>query len=253
MTDSAGVPWEGRRFENTPASDDDGSAPEKLIEAIRRFHGGDLGETDVVDEVRESRLLVPLVAQLGEAGTNDRGQVVDKSQELAIVTVQGPDGRTVLLAFTSVATMAAWNRTARPVPVAGTRVALAAVAENTDLVVLDPTSPTEFVVRRPALWAIAQSRSWIPSYLDAEVLSAFMDAAEPEPSVLAVQLAPGDPAARLSGPELVVQLSLVEGLDRASLDAVMDRMRARWMTSDVIAERVDSMRVQLVGAAEASS
>lgn len=219
------------------------------MEAIRRFRAGEVGEREVVDAVRESRLLVPLIARLGETGTNDHGHFVDKSQELAIVTVQGPDGRTVLPAFTSVSSMLVWNPDARPVPVAGTRVALAAAAESTDLVVLDATSDSEFVIRRPALWAIAQTRRWIPSYLDDEVLSAFMDSVEPEPAVRAVQLAPGDPRARLAGPELVVHLSLEPGLDRRSLDAVLERMRERWTSSSVIAERVDSMRVQLVGGA----
>ena len=219
------------------------------MEAIRRFRAGEVGEREVVDAVRESRLLVPLIARLGETGTNDHGHLVDKSQELAIVTVQGPDGRTVLPAFTSVSSMLVWNPDARPVPVAGTRVALAAAAESTDLVVLDATSDSEFVIRRPALWAIAQTRRWIPSYLDDEVLSAFMDSAEPEPAVRAVQLAPGDPRARLAGPELVVHLSLEPGLDRRSLHAVLERMRERWTSSSVIAERVDSMRVQLVGGA----
>lgn len=219
------------------------------MEAIRRFRAGEVGEREVVDAVRESRLLVPLIARLGETGTNDHGHFVDKSQELAIVTVQGPDGRTVLPAFTSVSSMLVWNPDARPVPVAGTRVALAAAAESTDLVVLDATSDSEFVIRRPALWAIAQTRRWIPSYLDDEVLSAFMDSVEPEPAVRAVQLAPGDPRARLAGPELVVHLSLEPGLDRRSLHAVLERMRERWTSSSVIAERVDSMRVQLVGGA----
>ena len=248
MSDSAGVPWEGRHFEHNTSSDDDGSAPEKLIEAIRRFHAGDLGEADVVDAVRESRLLVPLVAHLGEAGTNDHGVLVDKSQELSVVTVEGPDGRTVQPAFTSVEAMSKWNAQARPIPVAAPRVALAAASEGTDLVVVDPLSPTEFVLRRPALWAIAQTLPWLPSYLDTDVLSAFMDAAEPESSVIAVQLAPGDPSARLAGPELIVQLSLIDGLDRAALDAVIRRLRDRWAASELIAERVDSMKVQLVSA-----
>jgi len=248
LSDSAGVPWEGRHFEHNTSSDDDGSAPEKLVEAIRRFRTGDLGEVDVVDALRDSRLLVPLVAHLGESGSNDHGLLVDKSQELAIVTVTGPDGRTVLPAFTSVTAMSAWNPSARPVPVTAPRVALAAAAEGTDLVVLDPTSSTEFVIRRPALWAIAQGATWQPSYRDTEVLSAFMDAAEPEPSVVAVQLAPGDPGSRLAGPELVVRLSMVEGLDRVALDAVIARLRDRWSASEIIASRVDSMRVQLVSA-----
>jgi hypothetical protein len=63
-----------------------------------------------------------------------------------------------------------------------------------------------------------------------------------------VQLAPGDPHSRLAGPELIVQLSLAAGLDRAALDAVIARMRERWAASEVIATRVDSLKVQLVSA-----
>ena len=241
--DSAGVPWEGRRFEHGASSDDDGSAPAKLIEALRRFRAGDLGEAEVLDALRESRLLIPLVAVLGADGLSEHGH--DKSQELSIVTVAGPDGRTVLPAFTSVDAMKRWNPDARPVPATAGRVALAAASEDTDLVVLDPLSDTEFAVRRPALWALAQSRPWTPSYADTEVLSAFMDAAEPEPSVVAVQLAPGDPGSRLAGPELIVQLSLAPGLDKAALDAVLARLQERWASSALIAERVDSLRVVL--------
>ena len=242
-TDSAGVPWEGRHFEPNASPDDDGSAPEKLVEAIRRFQAHDLGEADVVDALRDSRLLIPLVAQLGADGVNEHGH--DKSQELSIVTVAGPDGRTVLPAFTSVDAMSRWNPAARPVPATAGRVALAAASEDTDLVVLDPVSDTEFVIRRPALWALAQSQPWTPSYLDEDVLRAFMDAAEPEPSVVAVQLAPGDPGSRLAGPELIVQLSLKSGLDQAALDGVLARLQERWASSEVIAERVDSMRLVL--------
>lgn len=248
MSDSAGVPWSGRHFEPNAAADDDGSAPERLVEAIRRFRAGDGGEAEVVDAVRESRLLVALVAELGDTGVSPLGHTVDKSQELSIVTVAGPDGRNVLPAFSSVAAMSAWNPKARPVPAAGTRVALAAAGESTELVVLDPTSETEFVLRRPALWAIAQSEPWTPSYLDPEVLQAFMDAAAPEPAVLAVTLAPGDPTAHLAGPEIVVRLALTEGLDRPSLDSLMARLQGRWAASEVITTRVDSLRVQLLSA-----
>jgi hypothetical protein len=247
-TDSAGVPWKGRAFEHSASSDDDGAAPERLIEALRRFRSAELGEADVVDAVRDSRLLIPLVAVLGESGTNDHGHLVDKSQELSIVTVAGPDGRNVLPVFTSVAAMSHWNPKARPVPANGVRVALAAADEGTDLVVLDPTSDTEFVIRRPALWAMAQSASWLPSYLDEEILAEFMAAADGEDAVVAIQLAPGDPDARLAGAELLVQLSLAAGLDRAALDSLLARLQARWSASDLIASRVDSLAVRLVQA-----
>ncbi len=203
----------------------------------------------MVDALRESRLLIPLIAHLGDSGHNEHGQLVDKSQELSIVTVSGPDGRTVLPVFTSVAAMSAWNPRARPVPADAVRVALAAASEQTDLVVLDPTSDTEFVLRRPALWAIAQAQRWIPSYLDNDVLTEFLAAAEPEPSVVAVQLAPGDPDARLAGAELLVHLSLVDGLDRGALDGLLARLQQRWSESEIIAVRVDSLKVQLAAAA----
>lgn len=244
--DSAGVPWEGRHFEHNASSDDDGSAPERLIEALRRFRAHDLGEVDVVDALRDSRLLIPLVAVLGADGVDEHGH--DKSQELSIVTVAGPDGRTVLPAFTSVAAMSRWDAKARPVPATAARVALAAASENTDLVVLDAANETEFVIRRPALWALAQSQPWTPSYLDPEVLRRFLAGAEPEPAVAAVHLAPGDPASRLAGPELVVQLTLQPGLDREGLDGVLARLQGRWASDDLIAERVDSMRVVLASA-----
>jgi len=248
-TDSAGVPWEGRHIENPAVPDDDGSAPPRLLEAIKRFRAREVGEAEVVDALRESRLLVPLVAELGDTGIGAHGHAVDKSQELSIVRVAGPDGRTVQPAFTSVASLGSWNRDARPVPAAAPRVALAAVEEHTDIVVIDPTSATEFAVRRPALWAIARSEPWTPSYLDPAVLTAFLDAASPESVVRELYLAPGDPDARLAGPELVVRLSLEEGLDRLAVDDLMGRLRDRWSADEIIATRVDSLKVQLVASA----
>jgi hypothetical protein len=247
-TDSAGVPWEGRHFEQGPSSGDDGSAPEALVQALARFRAGDGGEQSVVAAITASRLLIPLVAMLGESGVGAHGHVIDKSAELSIVTVAGPDGRDVLPVFSSVAAMQGWNSKARPVPADAVRVAVAAASEQTDLVVLDPTSAHEFVIRRPALWAIAQSQSWIPSYLDPAVLEEFMDSARQEPSVARMELAPGDPDARLAGPELVVSLALAPGLDRDSLDALLARLQARWSASELIAARVDSLAVKLIPA-----
>lgn len=244
-TDSAGQPWAGRSFDENAFSSDDGSAPPHLIEALERFRRGESGEADVVDAFRTARLLIPLVAHAGDVGVGPHGQTVDKTQELSIVTVAGPDGRNVLPVFSSVASLASWNSTARPVPADGIRVALAAAGEQTDLVVLDPTSDTEFAIRRPALWAIAQSQDWQPGYADPDVLDAFLTSVRTELAVLNVLLASGDPSARLGGPEVIVRLELIDGLTRTELDATLNRLAQRWAANDVIATRVDSLRVKL--------
>ena len=245
FADSAGQPWAGRTFAPSLHAEDDGLASESLLAALRRFHAREVGEETVVDVLRTARLLIPLVTELGDAGTTATGLVVDKTQELSIITVAGPDGRTVLPVFSSVVAMAAWNTQARPVPSDGIKVALAAAQDETDLVVLDPTAPTEFVIRRPALWAIAQSLPWTPSYANRQVADAFAESVATELSVLGVELAPGDPAARLAGPELVVRLELVDGLTRTELDATLARLATRWSSSDVIATQVDSLTVQV--------
>ncbi|HEV7185483.1 MAG: SseB family protein [Actinomycetales bacterium] len=244
--DSAGQPWAGRQFDANTFGGDDGSAPPELLAALAAFRAGETGPETVVDAVRSARLLIPLLAQLGESGTNEHGHTIDKTQELAIVTVGGPDGRKVLPVFSSVTAMHAWNPLARPVPADGPRVALAAASEETELVVLDPTSETEFVIRRPALWSIAQGRPWLPGHRDPEVVSAFTASIGSELGVHDVTLLAGDPAARLGAEEVVVRLELARGLTREELDAALGRLARRWSADDIIATRVDSLRVQLV-------
>jgi hypothetical protein len=245
MTDSAGVPWEGRAFHENPGAGDDGSAPPRLIEAIRRFGAGELGAADVVEALHDSRLLLPLIAERGDEGVGAHGQLVDKTQELSLITTAGPDGRPVLLAFTGVDAMTSWNPDARPIPIAAARVALAAAAEGTPLIVLDPNTPTMFVVRRPALRAVATGDRWIPSFEDPDVLQAFLAAGEGEADLVAVQLAPGDPTARLQGPELLVQLSVRAGLGPDDLGALVARLGERWSADATIAERADSLSVAI--------
>jgi hypothetical protein len=247
-TDSAGQPWAGRSFAHVTASTDDGSAPPALLTAVERFQHGEAGEDEVVDVLREVRLFVPLVAKLAEPGVSN-GKTADKRAELSIVNVAGPDGRDVLPAFSSVEALQRWNQKARPVVQKMQLIALAAASDGTDLVVLDPTSPTEFAIRRPALWALAQEMPWLPSYSDPAVLAEFVAAARPEPRVAAVQLVAGDPSARLTGPELVVLVAIDDGAGKSELDAIVARMRTRWTASTVIAERVDSLGVRLVPSA----
>ncbi|WP_295014671.1 SseB family protein [uncultured Microbacterium sp.] len=249
LGDSAGVPWEGRRFEANPHASDDGSADPALWDALIRFRAGDASQTEVVDAFRAARVLVPLIAEKGEEGVAPSGLTVDKTQELSLVTVAAPDGRTVQPAFTSVDTLRAWDPSARPIPVDAARVALSASSGDAELIVLDPGSASEFVLRRPAVWAVAQGQPWEPSFLSPEVYAGLQASVGAELAVIDVAVSAGDPEARLRGPELVVTLELVEGLDRATLDAVLSRLAQRWAADDRIAVLVDSLTVRLTASA----
>lgn len=244
--DSAGVPWEGRGFEPNPHAGDDGSADPRLLVALTAPRGDAAGQVEVVEAYRTARLLIPLVAEKGDEGIGPNGLIVDKTQELSIVTVAAPDGRRVLPVFTSVAAMQRWDAAARPVPADGVRTALAAADDDTDLIVIDPGSDTEFVIRRPAVWAIAQGQRWEPSPASPEVFAALQESVGGELAVLDLAVESGDPTARLRGPELVVRLELIRGLEQVELDAVLSRLARRWAADDRIAVLVDSLTVKLV-------
>jgi hypothetical protein len=244
--DSAGVPWEGRSFEQNPHAADDGSADPALLAALLRFRAGEGSQVEVVDAFRSARVLIPLVAEMGDEGVGPTGLAVDKTQELSIVTVAAPDGRRVLPAFTGVEALSAWNPQARPIPVDARRVALAAAGEGTDLVVLDPTSPTEFALRRPALRALATGETWHPAAEDPRVAAAVDRSIADELDVLAARVSPGDPDARLAAPEIVIALAVPHGLPPARVAAVVERLSAGWAADAVLAESADSIAVRIV-------
>jgi hypothetical protein len=249
FADSAGVPWEGRSFESNPFSDDDGSANPALIQALAEFRANPTDPRSVFKAFSASRLLIPLLADLGESGEGAHGQTVDKSADLSIVTVETPDGQTGLPVFSSVATMTRWNMTARPVPSDAIRVALAAASEGNTRIVLDPGSETEFVFRRPAIKAMAMQQEWVPAFLNEAVGQAFaapLD--ENEPSVLAIYLEAGDPDSRLNGAELQISLKLKSGLNQDEVQALVARLADAWSKSELIAESVDSMQLRLLAA-----
>lgn len=249
FSDSAGVPWEGRSFDSNPFADDDGSANPDLIAALAEFRSNPGDPRAVFEAFAKSRLLIPLLADLGESGEGAHGQTVDKSADLSIVTVQTPDGQTGLPVFSSVAAMAVWNKAARPVPADAIRVALAAASEGNTRIVLDPGSETEFVFRRPAIKAMATQQEWVPSFLNEAVGQAFAEPLDDsEPSVLAIYLESGDPRSRLDGAELQISLKLEPGLNQDEVEALVSRLAEVWSTSEVIAESVDSMQLRLIAA-----
>ena len=222
------------------------------------------------------------VAETVEVGGHTH--TVDKEASAGIVALQAPDGRTALPVFSSVAAMTAWRPEARPVPTEVVRAALSAVSEGWELLVLDAGGPVTALLPRPAVWALAQQQPWHPAVtrdasgaaVDPEVRSAVRAAVRaalpdaPAPAAAPERGGPGGwlrrrrtataapeapttpttplvdvdavPGARA---EVAVVLTLVAGLDRAALDAVLRRVGEALAADETVTQRVDSVEVRL--------
>lgn len=269
-TDSAGQPWAGRSLSGDGASvhnfeDDDGAADAGYLAAVAALAGGTGDEAGVVAALATARVFVPIVASLAEegdavAGAHGTELHGDKQADMALVTLKAPDGRTALPVFTSAENLTAWHPEARPVAVYAARAALSAVAEQAELLVLDPGSAATFVVRRPAVWALAKQHGWIPSYRDQAVADAVAASAAGIPALRRVELRPGGGVASAqadgtqlpgggAGPELRVVLYLEDGLSAAEVQSLVAGLNEDWARNEAFAERVDSIEIKLQRAA----
>jgi hypothetical protein len=128
---------------------DDGAAAPELSAALARWSAQPTDASAYAAALallQRSRVLVPVVAVLGEVGHDEHGRAVDKTSDMATVLLQRPDGRTGLLAFTGTAALAAWDSDARPVPVGAGRAAQAALQDGASALVVDVAGPVRFVV-----------------------------------------------------------------------------------------------------------
>jgi len=238
--DSAGVPWEGRAFEQNAWSGDDGRTPAPLADLLAAER---IDQVAFLNALRDQRLLIPLVAHLGEGEIGPNGLKVEKSADLAIVAVQTPDGKTAIPAFTSVAQMQAWKKEARPVPVSGPKLALAAASEGHERVVIDPAG-VPVVLRRPAIAALAQGLQWQKPERNPEVIEIVKQAAKHE-LVFATDLFDGDPLNTLVGAELQIQLGLRPGISPERLKQLLEEITGKLKTERFL-QLVDSISLKLV-------
>jgi len=269
--DSAGQPWAGRSLSGDDAKihnfeDDDGAADAGYLAALAALAAGTGDEAAVVASLATARVFVPILARLaeeGEAVADAHGEELhgDKQADMALVTLKAPDGRTALPVFTSADALAAWHSDARPVAVYAARAALSAVAEGAELLVLDPGSAATFVVRRPAVWALARQHDWTPSYSDPAVAQAVEAAAARVPALRRVEIHPGGGVASGqaggnqlpgggAGPELRLVLYLEDGLDAATVQSIVAGLNDAWARNETFAERVDSIEFKLQRAAQ---
>lgn len=135
---------------------DAGRADEGLRAALGAY-AADPGRraAPVLSVLQHSRLLVPVVAVLGEVEYDEQGLAHDKTSDMATVLMQGRDGRMALLAFTGTDALQAWNPEGRPVPVTARDAAKAAVHDGADALLVDVAGPEMFVVEGADLRSLA--------------------------------------------------------------------------------------------------
>jgi hypothetical protein len=135
---------------------DDGSVPPEVTAALAAYDEDPAaGHRTALAALQTTRLLVPVVAVLGEVEHDEQGLAHDKSSDMATVLMQGRDGRMALLAFTGTEPMRRWNPEGRPVPVSVPDAARAAVHDGADALLVDVAGPVRFVVEGDDLRALA--------------------------------------------------------------------------------------------------
>ncbi|WP_328917016.1 MULTISPECIES: SseB family protein [unclassified Streptomyces] len=220
-------------------SDDDGSASPELAAALAAYAEDRAAEAAVLAALHTARLLVPVVAVLGETETGPDGLRREKTSDMAVPTIQAPDGRRALPAFTSTAALARWRPEARPVAVP-LRQALQALAhEGADTLLIDLAGPVTYELTGPELRAASLGPGRRDPLEDPAVREALRAATAAEPGVVRAHLIAGQPgsdgtlglvlapdadvtatggriAAALAADE-VLRGALVQGLDLALL------------------------------------
>ncbi|MFF7980735.1 SseB family protein [Streptomyces sp. NPDC007901] len=235
-------------------SDDDGSADPRLAAALAVWDADRSAVGPVLEALKGARLLVPVVAVLGEVeeddeegrearwkgggGRREGGLRHEKTSDMAVPTLKAGH-RTALPAFTSTESLARWDPAARPVAVPLHQALQAAAHERADTVVLDLSGPVPFELTGAALRALAEGRTTADPLADPAVTEAVRAAVAAVAGVLRAHLGPGpadgtlalvlDPAAapaetaravaeRLAADE-TLRARLVGGLDLALLPA----------------------------------
>ncbi|MET1038815.1 MAG: SseB family protein [Aeromicrobium sp.] len=130
---------------------DDGTIDPVLAAAF----GDDVAVLQALPDVR---VFVPIVALLGDVPAEG-----DKNADMAAVLMTGADGRQALLAFSSVAAMAAWDPQARPVPILGKDAAQATLDEGAAAILLDLANPTFTVVETDDVQHLAHGHRLVRS------------------------------------------------------------------------------------------
>ncbi|MFE7133670.1 SseB family protein [Streptomyces sp. NPDC057638] len=210
-------------------SDDDGTADPALAAALAVWSQDRSAERPVLEALRGARLLVPVVAVLGEVEVDENGLRREKTSDMAVPTLTAGDRR-ALPAFTSLESLARWDPAARPVAVPLHQALLAAAHEKADTLVLDLAGPVPYQLTGAALRALAEGRTSADPLDDPAVTDAVRRVLAAEPSVVRAHLGRADGADGI--------LALV--LDPAAPPAAAARRVAEGLAGD------ETLRARLV-------
>jgi hypothetical protein len=135
--------------------DDDGSASPNVLAALQTFMAapGIATRALVVSQLRETRLLVPVVALVTERAPDGS----DKKSEIQQVYFESADGRIATLAFTSLAALNNWDANARPIPQWATLVAANALQIGHDALILDFAEGHRIALTKSDLVSLVES------------------------------------------------------------------------------------------------
>ncbi len=143
-------------------SGDDGAADPEVTAALAAYATDpDRLQSATLAVLQHARLLVPVVAVLGEVEHDDQGLAHDKTSDMAAVLMRGRDGRTALLAFTGTEALRRWDPEARPVPVPVDKAAEAALQDGATALVVDVAGPSMFVVEEDDLRSLAAGHTLV--------------------------------------------------------------------------------------------
>jgi hypothetical protein len=236
--DSADVPWAGRDLSPSGFEGDTGVADPALVAALTT----DTDDVTLMAAVEASRFVVPIVAEPTEVDASGE-HTVDKQVDLAAVTLVSPDGQRALPVFSGTEALAAWDPTARPVPVTPARAGQAAVSERCDVIVVDVAGPVTRVLRPSMVWALAQQRPWEPPHTDPFVTRGVEAAVEGEHDVVAAAVEEGQP---LGEGVLGVVLHLRPGLAPEQVRTVATRVGERLAADGELRARIDGLAFRIV-------
>ena len=214
---------------------DDGSADPRLTEALARQAADPSPEheSELLAALVGARLMVPIVAVLGEVETDADGLKHDKSSDMAVPTINTPDGRKGLPAFTSLEALARWRADARPAPVPAAQAVQAAWSERADALLIDLAGPAFYELSGAAMRAVAEGRAMVPPLRDPAVAAAVRALLAGFPLVLRAHLLPSERT------DAMLALVPDPAADAAALGPEAQRLAAALAGDELLRIRLD--------------